>query len=161
MNWVRLSLSAAVLGLSLGGMSLGMSSAALAQATPSCQADFNKIMVRRQAEIDVLNKSSKKSKGKLDPIATCPHFRNLTAIETQMVSFMTTNKNWCSIPDEVIKNAAISRGKTAAIANKACSVAAQIKKMQAQQAQQPQAGGPQNGNAFNAPEKFRLPAGPL
>jgi hypothetical protein len=152
MNWVRLSMGAAFVGLCLAG-----ASEANAQASNSCQTDFGKITARRQVEIDAINAMTKKFKGKLDPIGACPHLRNLSTVETELITYMTNNKDWCSIPDEAIANATEGHKKTVAFAGKACAVAAQVKKQQAQQAQQPQ----QNGNAFNAPEKLRLPSGPL
>ena len=153
MNWVRLSVGAACIGfMCLAG------GAASAQNATSCQADFGKISARRQVEIDAINTMTKKLKGKMDPTAACPHLRNLAVIEGEMITFMTNNKNWCNVPDEAINNATEGRKKTTSIAGKACAVAAQIKKQQAQQAE---GGGQQNGNAFNAPEKARLPSGPL
>ena len=149
MNFRHLALIAGLTGVFLA-------SHAQAQTAASCQADFNKIMTKRQAEINALNTMSKKLKGKLDPIAACPRLRSLAAIEGDMVTYMTTNKNWCSITDEVIKNATDGRNKTAAVAKQACNVAAQVRKHE-QQGQQSQ----QNGNAFNAPEQMHMPAGPL
>jgi len=142
--------------VSAGILGLCLASAAQAQTGASCQADFNTIMVKRQAEITTLNTMSKKLKGKLDPIAACPHLRTLVSVESELVTYMTTNKNWCSISDEVIKNATDGRNKTAGVAQNACAVAAKVKKMQEQGAQ-----AQRNGNAFNAPEQMHMPNGPL
>jgi hypothetical protein len=136
--------------------SFSLTSPVQAQAGASCQADFNKIMVKRQGEINTLNAMTKKLKGKLDPVAACPHLRSLVSAETELLTYMTTNKNWCSISDEVIKNATEGRNKTSGVAQNACTVAAKIKKMQEQGAQ-----AQQNGNAFNAPEQMHMPKGPL
>ena len=141
---------------SAGILGFFLATAAQAQTGASCQADFNKIMVKRQAEINTLNTMSKKLKGKLDPIAACPHLRSLASVESELVTYMTTNKNWCSISAEVIKNATDGRNKTAGVAQNACAVAAKIKKMQEQGAKTQQ-----NGNAFNAPEQMHMPSGPL
>eukprot|EP01037_Dinobryon_pediforme_P009588 gene9588-9665_t len=100
---------------------LFMASNVQAQTAASCQADFNKIMTKRQAEINTLNAMSKKLKGKLDPIAACPHLRSLASVEGDMVNYMTSNKNWCSISEEVIKNATDGRNKTASVAKQALS----------------------------------------
>lgn len=155
MTFQNRALSAGV-ALSLGAFSLLLPVAAHAQAGASCQADFNKIMTKRQGEINTLNAMTKKLKGKLDPITACPHLRALVSVESELISYMTTNKNWCSISDEVIKNATDGRKKTASVAQNACAVAAKIKKMQEQGAQTHE-----NGNAFNAPEQMHMPAGPL
>lgn len=147
-----------LLGAGILAIGCGMSAGAFAQSPNSCQVDFGKIAQRRQVEIDAVNKMTKKLGGKLDPIAACPRFRNLTAIQSQLVSYLTTNKDWCHVPDDAMKGAIAEKAKFSSIAAKACSVAAQVQK-QKQQAQQ--GGAPQNGNAFNAPEKLHLPTGPL
>ncbi|MBX9741056.1 MAG: hypothetical protein K2X62_13325 [Beijerinckiaceae bacterium] len=124
-------------------------------ATSSCEADIGKLQQRRNAQIGDLNKLSKKG-GKLDPVSACPKLRGLASLESQMVAYMVKNQNWCSIPDNVIENVKEGSGRTAKIAQQACSLAAQVKKMQSQQAAGGGAAGP-----FGAPAAPRLPAGPL
>jgi len=161
---VRLILRSVLLVAFVAVGSLTTSNAAFAQAaSSSCQADFAKIAAKRQVSIDQINKMTKRLGGKLDPVGACPLFRNLTATQGQLVTYVNANKNWCNIPDEVVTNAAAERAKFAGVAAKACNVAAQVVRQKKMQSQQAQGGGAQNpnGNAFNAPEKLRLPSGPL
>lgn len=158
---------AMIMGMCLSGLVAGYltsSTAAFAQAaSASCQSDFSKIAAKRQVSIDQINKMTKRLGGKLDPIGACPLFRNLTATQGELVTYVTANKNWCNIPEDIVKNATDERSKFAGVAAKACGVAAQVAKQRKLQSQQARSGGARNpnGNAFNAPEKLRLPAGPL
>jgi hypothetical protein len=116
-----------------------------------CQGDMTKLQQKREGFLNRLNALTKAGKGKLDPIAACPQLRNLSAVEGQILAYMTKNQNWCDIPDNVIENVKEGSQKTAEVAGQACKIAAQARRMQQQQA----AGG---GGAPAAP---RLPTGPL
>jgi hypothetical protein len=117
-------------------------------ARADCNEDLGKLMQRREAIIQELNAAAKATQGKLDPTGACPKLRKLSGLETELIAYMTKNKEWCAIPDNAIENASGGHTKTAQTANQACTIAAQIKKAQEQQA---------NGGA--GPTK--LPAGPL
>ena len=135
--------------LSMGLLVAGVSGA----SAQSCNEDIGELQKKRQVHIDALNRMSKASQGKLDPIASCPRLRNLAAAEREMLAYMEKNQNWCSIPENIIEQVKGGGLKTAEVAGQACKVAAQMKKMQQQQA----AGGPVMGGA-PAPS---LPRGPL
>jgi hypothetical protein len=137
---VRLALPALILGCGL--------TAFVAPAWADCNEDLGKIMQRREAVIHELNASAKASQGKLDPTPACPRLRKLASMENELLAYMNKNKEWCAIPDNAIENATTGHAKTAETASKACSIAAQIKKAQEQQA---------SGGAGPA----KLPAGPL
>lgn len=137
---------AAALGLLIAASSGG---AALAQ---SCQEDFQKLSQRRMAAIAALNNIGKAGKGKMDPMAACPAARRLVGVEAEMLGYMTKNKEWCSIPDNVVASFNEARAKTQSFASQACSVAAKVKKMQEQ--------GAQAANGGGMPVQ-KLPAGPL
>lgn len=136
---------------------LGAGLLALAFAQPaaaqSCENDIGALQQKRQTQIVEINKSTQD--GKLDPIAACPRLRNLASIENEMLGYMQKNQNWCNIPDDVIGNVKEGQAKTASVAKQACTIAAQIRKQQQQQA----TGGGMPG--FGAPPAPRLPAGPL
>ncbi len=89
----------------------------------------------------------------MDPIAACPVARNLLAIESQMLAYMTKNKEWCSIPDQVIDGFKAARAKSQMFSSQACAVAVKVKQMQAQQRAQ--------AAANPAQQPAKLPAGPL
>lgn len=127
---------------------------ALPALAQSCNDDIGKFQERRQAQIAGLNALNKKGAGKLDPIAACPKLRALSGIEDEMFKYMTKNKDWCNIPDDIMESVKEGKGKSANLAGQACKVAAQITKMKQLQARQQQEG------AGAAPVQ-RLPAGPL
>jgi len=139
--------------LLLMGLLFGANLASPALAQESCQADFQRLTQKRMAQIAVLNQLGKAGKGHMDPIAACPAARTLVGIETEMLNYMTKNKEWCTIPDNVIDGFKAARAKSQGFASQACGVAAKVKQMQAQQRSQAAAGP----NA--AP--LKLPAGPL
>jgi hypothetical protein len=93
---------------------------------------------------------------KLDPDAFCSHSRPLNAAEEAMLAYMVKNRDWCQIPDDAIAQLKASHAKSVAFGGKACTVAAQIRKMKTQAAQAAQQGA--NGGQ---PAVQPLPAGPL
>lgn len=122
-----------------------------AYAQQSCQEDFQKLTQKRMAGIQALNNLGKAGKGKMDPMAACPAAKRLVGVETEMLNYMTKNKEWCNIPDNVVDGFKEARAKTQNFASQACSVAAKVK----QQRDQAAAGG----GGMMAPPK--LPSGPL
>lgn len=115
-----------------------------------CSTDIGALTKKRQGIIDQLNQLAQGGKKQLDPVASCPKLRALVAAEHELLAYLTKNKDWCSVPDEAFQNVSASAGKTAKVANQACTVAAQMKKAQEQQA----------AGALNSPQQ-KLPAGPL
>ena len=122
----------------------------------SCQDDFQKLTQRRMAQIQVLNNLGKAGKGKMDPNAACPAAKKLVGIETEMLNYMTKNKDWCAIPDNVVDGFKQARGKSQSFASQACTVAAKMKQMMQQQREQAANGG----GGMGAPPP-KLPSGPL
>ena len=82
---------------------------ALAQ---SCQEDFQKLSMKRMGAIQTLNNLGKAGKGKMDPAAACPAAKKLAGIETEMLNYMSKNKEWCNIPDNVVDGFKQARSKT-------------------------------------------------
>jgi hypothetical protein len=137
---IRYALPVLILGFSLPTL--------ITAARADCNEDMGKMMQRREAVIQELNASAKATQGKLDPVGACPKLRKLAGMESELIAYMTKNKDWCAIPDNAIENASTGHAKTAQTAAQACNIAAQMKKAQEQQA---------NGGAGPA----KLPAGPL
>jgi hypothetical protein len=131
------------------GAPLAVCGAALAL---DCNEDIAKLTKKRQGVIDQLNHQSKGAKNQLDPIAACPKLRALVSAESELVAYLTKNKEWCSVPDEALANINASSAKSGTVANQACKVAAQMKKAQQQQ---------QSAGALSAPPGQKLPTGPL
>jgi hypothetical protein len=116
-----------------------------------CNQDIGALTKKRQDIIDQLNQlATKGGKKQLDPVASCPKLRALVAVEHELVTYLTKNKEWCAVPDEALQNISASTGKSGKVANQACTVAAKMKKAQEQQA----------SGALNVPQP-KLPAGPL
>lgn len=120
---------------------------ALAQ---SCGDDLQKLSEKRAAALQSINAMVAAAKGKqLDPTVFCTKSQPLNVVENEMLAYMNKNKDWCQIPDDVIDQLKATHAKSLAFSNKACTVAAQMKKMK----EQAEAGG--------APQAQPLPAGPL
>ena len=118
----------------------------------SCAEDIQKLAQRREAELSVINGLVKSAHGKqLDPTVFCAKSAGLNSAENAMIAYMEKNKDWCQIPDDALVQLKANHVKSAAFSAKACTVAAQIKKMKEQQAQG--GGGGQQAQP--------LPAGPL
>lgn len=138
--------------MSLSGaaaLALSLSGAALAG---DCNEDIGALTKKRQGIIDQLNQLAKNNAGKkqLDPVASCPKLKALVAAERDLIAYLTKNKDWCSVPEEALRNVTAGDANTSKIATQACAAAAQMKKMQEQQA----------AGILNAPQQ-KLPAGPL
>lgn len=123
-------------------------------AAQSCQEDFAKLNARREANVKALNAMTGGGKRKLDPIDACPRLQSLAAAERELIAYMTKNKDWCGIPDEVVANARKGAARTGGVAAQACKVAGQVRQMRAQAQRQAREGG-------GGPQVQRMPSGPL
>ena len=85
----------------------------------------------------------------MDPEGFCGKSSGLVRAESALIAYMEKNKDWCSFPDEAISQLKEHHAKNTQFTNRACTVAAQMKKMKEQAAQ---GGGPQ---------AQPLPTGPL
>lgn len=119
---------------------------ALAQ---SCGDDMTSMSQQRQHAMEAINAMVQGAKGKqIDPNVFCAKSQPLNAIETKMLVYMTKNKDWCQIPDEVVNQLKDAHAKTVSFSGRACKAAADQKKAQAQ-------------GAAGMPQAQPLPAGPL
>ncbi len=134
-------------------LALAFAAAFSAPALADCGQDMQKLAQARNVEMQRVNEYAKAFKGKpMDPAGFCAKTAGLLHAEDALIAYMTKNKDWCSFPDEAINNLKAGHVKNAGFNAKACQVAAQIKKMKEQAAQQGAAAGPQ---------AQPLPAGPL
>ncbi len=112
---------------------------------------MQKLAAARNTAMQKVNNFAKAAKGKpLDPNGFCAISAPLLHAEDALISYMEKNKDWCSFPDEAIKNLKEGHAKNSTFNAKACQVAAKIKKMKEQAAQ----GG-------GGPQAQPLPTGPL
>ncbi len=145
----RLTLAASKVGVFLSaGLILAGTSAAIAQ---DCNADVGVLRKKRMDMMEQLNANAKANKGKLDPVAGCAKLKGLVAVDHEILAYFTKNKEWCAIPDDATAGIQADVDKTGAVANQACTIAAQMKKAQEQQAA---------GGGGGAPAQ-KLPTGPL
>jgi len=145
----RRILSLACRALLVGGIGV----AAPAVADQSCGDDLQKLAQKREAALQSINGLVAAAHGKqLDPNVFCARSAPLGQAETTMIAYMEKNKDWCQIPDSVIEQLKAAHAKSVGFAAKACSVAAQMKKMKEQAAQ---------GGGGGGPQVQPLPAGPL
>ena len=134
---------------------LALTAAFSVPAFADCGQDMQKLALSRNNEMMKVNNFAKAGKGKpLDPAAFCSISQGLLRAEDALISYMVKNKDWCSFPDEAINNLKTGHAKNTAFSAKACTVAAQMKKMKEQAAQGGGAGG-------SGPQAQPLPAGPL
>jgi hypothetical protein len=124
--------------------------AASGSAYADCGSDMQKLAQARNAQLEIVNNFAKSFHGKpMDPEGFCAKSSGLIRAEAALIAYMEKNKDWCSFPDEAIGQLKEHHAKNAQFNAKACTVAAQIKKMKEQAAQ---GGGPQ---------AQPLPTGPL
>ena len=123
-------------------------------ARADCNADLGALAQKRAAINALLEQNKKAHGGKIDPVAACPQLKSLAAAQGAVVSYMQKNKDWCSLPDELVAQSAKAQTQISGFAVKACGMIAQMKKMQEQAAQQ------QQQQAAQVPQ-LKLPAGPL
>ena len=126
-----------------------------AVARADCNVDMGELAAKRQTANTALELNKKAHGGKLDPISACPQLRALAAAQGAVVSYMQKNKDWCSLPDDIVSKSAEAQKQIGGFAVKACGMIAKIKQMQAQQA----AAAAQQ-QAAQVPQ-LKLPAGPL
>ncbi len=147
----RSAARALLLSLLLTGAA-GLDAARLDRAwAGDCNSDVAGLSGKRQTFVDKLNVLAKSSKGKLDPVASCPVLRGLVKAEGELLKYLEANKNWCNVPDDAVNNLKAADAKSAAFATQACNFAEQAKKQQQQAA----------SSASLGVQAQKLPAGPL
>jgi hypothetical protein len=143
-----------VLGKRLGGLGAGLflASGLVGSARADCGSDMQKLAEARNTQLQVVNDYAKSFHGKpMDPQGFCAKSTGLVHAETALIAYMEKNKDWCSFPDDAINALKEHHAKNAQFNAKACTVAAQVKKMKEQAAQGAAAG----------PQAQPLPTGPL
>jgi hypothetical protein len=89
------------------------------------------------------------------PQQACAAFNQLRSADARLISWMTTNKDWCQIPDDALTNAQNSQAQAAKIRGQACGAAAkQQQQIRRQQELQAQGGGApaQPGSGIRLPQ---------
>ena len=140
-----------------------MSAPASAQSS-ACQ-DGQKILQERQGLIQQVNKLTEGGKKKqIDPRAACSIFTKLVANGNAGEKWMTENKDWCQIPDQVVENFGQDHKRAQDFKGQACGAAAKMAEMEKrakQQAQQAQKGGMGNKMGGGLTGTLSVPKGAL
>ena len=98
------------------------------------QADcsgIQKTLEERKSLVAKANSASK-AKQKMTPQQACALFGQLQENGARGIKWITTNKEWCSIPDSFAEGFKADNAKVAGIRTKICGMAAQASKMEAQ-----------------------------
>jgi hypothetical protein len=134
------------------GAALALAAGLSGSAFADCGSDMQKLAEARNSQLQIVNDFAKSFHGKpMDPEQFCAKSAGLVRAESALIAYMEKNKDWCSFPDEAIGQLKEHHAKNAGFNAKACSVAAQMKKMKEQAAQ---GGG-------GGPQAQPLPTGPL
>lgn len=99
----------------------GVFVAAPAQAMPaSCQAEFQQKSQQREDAVARINAFNKRR-----PTAqqACSAFNSLASIENRLLKWMQDNKDWCQLPDEVIKQLQDASAQTKRASGNVCTAA--------------------------------------
>jgi adenine-specific DNA methylase len=120
-----------------------MSAPASAQSS-ACQ-EGQKILQERQNLVQQINKLTSGGKKKqIDPRSACTVFSKLVTNGNAGQKWMTDNKDWCQIPDQVVEGFTKDHQRSQEIKGQACQAAAKMAEMEKrakQQAQKAQQGG--------------------
>ena len=104
---VALALAAVLMGGRMAG----------AQGPPQCN-EFLTLRAEAQQKGEKIHKAGER---KADRKEICTLVTSFYATEAAMVKFLETNKTWCGIPDDAIKQAKMGHEKTAKFRTAACS----------------------------------------
>jgi hypothetical protein len=132
MTHIRPTLMAA-----LAAFGIFVSAPAFAQSS-ACQ-DGQKILVERQSLIkqftDLTGGGKKKN---VDPRPACTVLTKLVNNGESGMKWMSTNKDWCQVPDQVVQNFEQDNKRVQTIKGQACGAAAKMAEMEKRAKQQAQ-----------------------
>lgn len=115
------------------------------QAQTSGCEQGQKIIAERRSLGEQFQKLTNGGKNKqLDPRAACSFFTKFSANGESGLKWMTENKDWCQVPDQVVENFSTEHKRIQTIKGQACGAAAKMAEMEKrakQQAEQAQKGG--------------------
>lgn len=92
-------------------------------ARADCQSDA----AAARGELETAGKAleaATNKKEKATPDELCPLFRKFAAAEARWNKFLTDNKDWCQVPEQVIKQSTVSLKRTNSTRDQVCQVAA-------------------------------------
>ncbi|WP_134494282.1 hypothetical protein [Microvirga pakistanensis] len=121
---------------------VGILASAPAFAQSSACQDGQKILLERQSIIKQINGLTGGGKKKqIDPRAACGVFGKLVSNGDAGLKWMTTNKDWCQVPDQVVTNFEQDHKRAQTFKSQACGAAAKMAEMEKRAKQQAQQQG--------------------
>jgi len=120
---------------------VGIFASAPAFAQSSACVDGQKILLERQnlvKQVSALTGGGKKKQ--IDPRAACTVFGKLVTNGDAGLKWMTTNKDWCQVPDQVLENFQKDHQRAQSFKTQACGAAAKMAEMEKRAKQQRQNG---------------------
>ena len=148
MTHIRSHLLAALAfaGLLVSADAIGSS----AQAQASGCEQGQKILAERRSLGEQFQKLSNGGKNKqMDPRAACSLFTKFSANGESGLKWMTENKEWCQVPDQVVENFSTEHKRIQTIKGQACGAAAKMAEMEKRAKQQAQQGAAGGGRPFS------------
>ncbi|HZW46681.1 MAG TPA: hypothetical protein VFF61_04080 [Microvirga sp.] len=122
---------------------LGIFASAPASAQSSACQDGQKILLERQEiikQVTALTGGGKKKQ--IDPRAACTVFGKLVTNGDAGLKWMTTNKDWCQVPEQVFENFQQDHKRAQTFKGQACGAAAKLAEMEKRAKKQAQQGAP-------------------
>lgn len=126
------------------------------QGNVDCNA-IQHTLNERKALVAKANAASQ-SKQKMTPAQACSLFGKLYANGVAGIKWISSNKEWCSIPDSFSTGFKADNDKVGGIKTKVCGMASQVTKMEAQ-AREGGGGGLLGGPGLSG--SFKMPQGAL
>lgn len=138
-----------------------VSAPAFAQSS-GCQ-EGQKILQERQQLIQQINALSGGGgkKKQIDPRAACTIFSKLVTNGAAGQKWMTDNKDWCQVPDQLIQSFAEDNKRSQQFKGQACGAAAKMAEMEKRAKQQAQQGGPAGKMGGGLTGTLSIPKGAL
>lgn len=100
---------------------IGTTTLAAAPAFADCQSDFAAV----RGELETRGKAIQAAtKRKAPPQELCPLFKAYVSAEAKVGKFLSDNKDWCQIPQQVIDQSKEGNKRSSGIRDKVCAAAA-------------------------------------
>lgn len=144
----------ALAALAVPLVTLGATSPAQAQAASGCEK-IKDYLTERQNLVKRINGLGKK----VSPKDACAVFGELVSNGNQTLKWVSSNKEWCQIPDQFAAGLKADHDKATSIRANACKVAAQQAQMEKRAKEQGGLMGGGGGDILTGP--MRIPQGAL
>ena len=157
-------MSHARLHIAAGFATIGVVFAAPAMAQSSDCAYAQKFLGERQSLIKQIQGMSGGGKKKtVDARVACTIFSKLVSNGDGGLKWITSNKDWCQVPDEFVNNFKADHGRAVEMKGKACTAAAKMAQMekQAREAQKNGGGGGGLLGGGGLTGSYKIPQGAL